>query len=172
MGDIVENCEELIKRIEEFRDQKKSIVVVNGCFDAFHPGHEFFLSQAGTFGDILVVLVNSDEYIRNHKGEGRPLNELHKRLRDVAEHIKVDLVLAFDEATPLKELTLIKPDVYGVSEEYWPDPVEKGTVLSLGGQLRCIKRIPGHSTTELLRSQGRVRETTHGKHRGSCPGHR
>lgn len=95
MGHIFKSIKLLNAEVKSLKKNGKTIVAVNGCFDIFHKGHDYFLTKAKEQGDILMVLVNTDEYIRSHKGENRPINNQEKRLNDISSHIAVDLVCVF-----------------------------------------------------------------------------
>ena len=62
----------LSKTIDLFCKSDKKVVFTNGCFDLLHPGHLKLLQKAKSFGDVLIVGINSDSSVRILKGEGRP----------------------------------------------------------------------------------------------------
>jgi rfaE bifunctional protein nucleotidyltransferase chain/domain len=51
----------------------KRVVFTNGCFDILHAGHVRYLSQARSYGDVLVIGLNSDKSVKMIKGEKRPI---------------------------------------------------------------------------------------------------
>ena len=86
-------------------------VFVNGCFDLLHVDHVRFLQYAKSFGDSLIVGLNSDESIRRLKGSGRPIVGQDHR-RELLLAIRwVDDVLIFSEDTPENLVRLLRPDV-------------------------------------------------------------
>ena len=62
-----------LKIIQNFKKQNKKIVFTNGCFDLVHPGHVHYLKKAKSFGNVLIVAINSDKSVRKLKGVDRPI---------------------------------------------------------------------------------------------------
>lgn len=63
------------------------MVLVFGTFDKFHPGHEWFLQTAKTYGDRLVVVVARDHNVLTVKGHW-PHQSEQQRLQRV-QHCNV-----------------------------------------------------------------------------------
>ena len=75
--------------------QNKKIAVVSGGFDPIHSGHIAYLNAAKSFGDILVVLLNSDDWLTNKKGKFF-LPFVERKL--ILENLEiVDLVIGFKD---------------------------------------------------------------------------
>ena len=102
----------------QFLPRNKKIVFTNGCFDIFHMGHIESLRKSKSFGDILVVGLNSDESISKIKGPERPIMDLDNRLAILESLEFVDFVIVFDKKTPYAILEALKPDVYVKGAEY------------------------------------------------------
>ena len=96
----------------------KTIVFTNGCFDVLHAGHVDLLQKAASYGDILVVGLNSDNSIRRIKGESRPINNLDSRVAVLSALECVDYIIVFDEDTPLNIIREICPDVLVKGADY------------------------------------------------------
>jgi D-beta-D-heptose 7-phosphate kinase/D-beta-D-heptose 1-phosphate adenosyltransferase len=134
--------EDLIIRCEE-----KSIVFTNGCFDLLHLGHLTYLKEASKLGDILIVGLNSDSSVRMIKGEKRPiLNEMN-RSSIIAALEFVDFVVIFDEDTPTKILSKIKPNTLVKGGDYSIDQV---VGKQFADQVIIIPFIKGHSSTSII----------------------
>ena len=58
----------------------EKIVLTGGCFDILHIGHIKFLKKAKSFGDYLIVLLESDENIKRLKGKDKPIFSLKERI--------------------------------------------------------------------------------------------
>jgi rfaE bifunctional protein nucleotidyltransferase chain/domain len=150
MGRVV-NLDELVSIRETFRSTKKRVVFTNGCFDILHRGHVEFLNKAKSFGDILVVGLNSNASARRIKGKNRPIVSEEDRAFIVANLVAVDYVSIFQEETPLRMITAIVPDVlvkgadWGVGEI-----VGKEVVEAAGGLVTNIPLVPDHSTTDIV----------------------
>jgi D-beta-D-heptose 7-phosphate kinase / D-beta-D-heptose 1-phosphate adenosyltransferase len=127
------------------------IVFTNGCFDILHRGHVELLERARSFGDILVVALNSDASVRRLKGEGRPLFGEDDRARVVAALEVVDHVVIFGEDTPLETITALEPDVLVKGAEYGEgEIVGEELVLARGGRVERVAMLKGFSTTALI----------------------
>lgn len=129
------------------------VVFTNGCFDLLHAGHVRYLGQARALGDFLILGLNSDASVRGlGKGDDRPLVPQAQRAEVVAGLLAVDLVVIFQEPTPLKLIEAIAPDVL-VKGGDWPPQTIVGheLVLARGGRVLSIPLVEGLSTTNLAR---------------------
>src|ERR1700752_1991485 len=106
----------LRRQVEQWRAAGEQIVLANGCFDLLHVGHIRYLRGAKALGGKLVVALNSDESVRQIKGDGRPLMPQDERAEIVAALADVDAVVIFYE-----------PDVQALIRELRPDVQAKGT---------------------------------------------
>lgn len=133
------------------RSAGKKIVFTNGCFDLLHAGHVVYLEKAKSFGDILILGLNSDASVRRLKGSRRPVNSEKDRLRVVAGLEALDYVTLFSEATPLHLIHQIRPDVL-VKGADWKESQIAGAreVRSWGGKVKRVRLLPGRSTTGTL----------------------
>lgn len=132
------------------------VVFTNGCFDLLHAGHLKTLLTARRQGDLLVVGVNSDRSVRALKGPERPLNPEGERAELLAGLECVDLVVLFDEDTPLELLDRLRPDVHVKGGDYREEDLpEAPLVRSWGGRIVLTGVVPDRSTTRLA---SRLRE--------------
>lgn len=147
----IKNPARLKKIIARLKNQGKSIVFTNGCFDLLHYGHVKYLERAKTKGDILVVAVNSDASVRRIKGGRRPITNEKDRLRTIAALESVDYAVIFKEDTPFQTIKLLKPDII-VKGADWDkkDIVGRDFVLCYGGKIATVKLVKGRSTTSLI----------------------
>lgn len=139
------------KRIRELKAQGKKIVFTNGCFDIVHPGHVDLLQRAKELGDILVLGLNSDESVKNQgKGDDRPFNPYEARAFVLAHLESVDIIVPFNDDTPIKLIEAFVPDIlvkggdWDISRIVGRDVVEKN-----GGKVYSLPLIQGFSTTAL-----------------------
>ena len=143
-------------------EEKKGerVVATGGCFDVLHPGHVDLLRRARALGDRLVVLLNSDSSVRSLKGSGRPVVGEQDRARVLSALDCVDEVVVFDETTPVRALSRLRPDVWVKGGDYdVEDLPETPVVRGNGGEVVTVPLVPGHSTTGLLtRIRGRGRD--------------
>jgi rfaE bifunctional protein nucleotidyltransferase chain/domain len=125
--------------------------MTNGCFDLLHAGHILTLETARTFGNVLIVAVNSDLSVKRLKGPERPLNKEDDRARVLAALSCVDAVVIFPEDTAENILSLVKPDIYAKGGDCVLDEIpERKVVESFGGKIIITPFLPGRSTTNLI----------------------
>lgn len=136
----------------KIKNDKKSIVFTNGCFDILHRGHASYLNQAKSLGDNLIVGVNSDRSVRALKGESRPVNNESDRAFLIDNLKSVDYVIIFDEDTPYDLIREIQPD-FLVKGGDWKeeDIVGWDIVKESGGKVLSLKFIENYSTTKTIK---------------------
>ena len=139
------------KRILAFKKQGKKIVFTNGCFDIIHPGHVDLLARAKALGDILVLGLNSDESVKNQgKGDDRPFTTCEARAFVLAHLESVDIVVPFNENTPIALIEDFVPDVLVKGGDWNIDNiVGRDIVQNNGGKVFSLPLIQGYSTTGL-----------------------
>jgi D-beta-D-heptose 7-phosphate kinase/D-beta-D-heptose 1-phosphate adenosyltransferase len=143
--------EKLVQHCAALRGRGNSIVFTNGCFDILHRGHLDYLSRAASFGNILVVGVNTDASVRRLKGPLRPVNNEQDRLLALASLLVVDAVCLFDEDTPAELIEAVRPDVLAKGGDYTIDTiVGSRETLDRGGRVEVIPFVEGYSTTGLI----------------------
>ncbi len=123
----------------------------NGVFDLIHPGHVSLLAQARAACDHLVVAINSDTSARRLKGDGRPVQSEGDRAKVLASLTTVDLVVIFDDDTPIGLIEAIRPEVLVKGADYKLEDVVGGDfVRAHGGRVLLAELAPGHSTTATI----------------------
>jgi rfaE bifunctional protein nucleotidyltransferase chain/domain len=143
--------EEGMKVIREWKKNKRKIVFTNGCFDILHLGHLDYLEKARNLGDKLVVGLNTDRSVSQLKGPGRPINTEFARARMLAALTFVDLVIAFDEETPLELIKQVRPDILVKGNDYMIENiVGSDFVFGIGGEVKTLNLLEGYSTTGLI----------------------
>jgi D-beta-D-heptose 7-phosphate kinase/D-beta-D-heptose 1-phosphate adenosyltransferase len=147
----VKSIEELRPLLAILRAVGKKIVFTNGCFDLIHTGHTRYLSIARSFGDLLVVAVNSDSSVRGIKGDKRPINTQQERAETLAALETVDFVTIFDEPDPHKVIAALQPDVL-VKGGDWPIDkiIGRDVVEARGGKVVNVPFVEGQSTTGII----------------------
>jgi D-beta-D-heptose 7-phosphate kinase/D-beta-D-heptose 1-phosphate adenosyltransferase len=150
-GDKVLSRETLLERLAGERQRGRRIVFTNGCFDVLHVGHLQYLQEARSYGDLLVVGVNSDASVRRLKGESRPVNACEDRMTLLAGLECVTFVTDFEEDTPEQIIQAVTPHVL-VKGEDWADKgvVGREWVESHGGHVVLARLKDGFSTTNTL----------------------
>ena len=139
------------RQVKAWKEAGYSVGFTNGCFDILHVGHVTYLEQASAWCDRLVLGVNSDASVRRLKGEGRPVNDAQSRARVLAGLACIDLVVEFDEDTPLELITTLRPDVLVKGADYAKADVVGGAeVERWGGVVRLAQIVDGYSTTSTI----------------------
>lgn len=135
-----------------WKAQGKTVVFTNGVFDILHAGHVDILKKAKSFGDILVVGLNSDASVRRLKGPTRPINKQSDRAAVLLALKPVDFVCVFAEDTPKQLIAALRPDVLVKGSEYAQSKiVGADLVKSWGGRVRRVAMKKGFSTTVTIR---------------------
>jgi D-beta-D-heptose 7-phosphate kinase/D-beta-D-heptose 1-phosphate adenosyltransferase len=155
---IVTSESELDAHLADWRKQAFRIGFTNGCFDILHPGHVKVLTAARGACDRLIVGLNSDGSTRRLKGEGRPVQHERARAEVLAALEAVDLVVIFEEDTPLKLIAQVKPSVLVKGGDYTREQVVGREIVEAnGGQVMLVDTLQGFSTTSLVnRARGGV----------------
>ena len=142
----------LDERIAEWQRHGLRVGFTNGCFDLLHRGHVKLLAEARAACDRLVVGLNSDASTARLKGKGRPINPAEGRAEVLAALEAVDLVVVFEEDTPLELIKRVRPAVLVKGADYRIDQVVgRELVEEGGGTVVLVDLVPGHSTTSLVR---------------------
>ncbi|MDE2061436.1 MAG: D-glycero-beta-D-manno-heptose-7-phosphate kinase [Bradyrhizobium sp.] len=148
---IVARGKELEARLADWRRQDLRIGFTNGCFDILHPGHVKVLTAARGACDRLIVGLNSDASVKRLKGETRPVQAERARAEVLAALEAVDLVVIFQEDTPLQLIEQIRPSVLVKGGDYKREQVVGHEIVEAnGGQVMLVDVLAGFSTTSLV----------------------
>jgi D-beta-D-heptose 7-phosphate kinase / D-beta-D-heptose 1-phosphate adenosyltransferase len=145
-----------LAEIADLRRRGKSIVFTNGCFDVLHSGHVTLLERAASFGDVLLVGVNSDASVRTLKGPSRPINTFSDRARVLGALGCVGMVIEFDrdrtgDCTPLDLIEALCPDVLVKGADYeGRQVVGADFVRGRGGRVELIPLVHGQSSSSTI----------------------
>lgn len=141
----------ILEYVTSIRKTNKKIVFSNGCFDLLHKGHRDLIKQSFSFGDILILGLNSDESVKRLKGEDRPIQNEIERKNALLNTGYVNEVYIFDDDTPLELINLIKPDILVKGGDYTPNEIVGfEEVTSSGGEIKIVQLTPGFSTTSTI----------------------
>jgi len=143
----IKSFEDINNLVKHARANGKKVVFTNGCFDILHVGHVKYLQIAKSFGDILIVGLNSDESVSRLKGPTRPVNIAEDRAYLLAALEAVDFVVPFVEDTPYNLIKMIEPDTLVKGGDYEGKDVV-GTEFA--GELKLVDFVDGKSTTKTI----------------------
>jgi D-beta-D-heptose 7-phosphate kinase/D-beta-D-heptose 1-phosphate adenosyltransferase len=137
--------------VARWRRHGLKVGFTNGCFDLLHPGHVALLGQAKAACDRLVVGLNSDASTARLKGPRRPVQSETERAAVLALLAAVDLIVVFEEDTPLELIRDIRPQLLIKGDAYRLDEVVGAEfVQHAGGEVLLAKVVPGYSTTATI----------------------
>ena len=144
--------EEAKARISAWKVTGKTVAFTNGCFDILHQGHLFSIAQAAKEADYLIVGINSDASVKRLKGPERPINNMNDRALILANLILVDMVVIFEEDTPLALISALLPDVLVKGGDYTIDTIVGAKeVIANGGKVIINPIVEGFSTTHTIK---------------------
>jgi len=143
----IKTWDEISAITQELKHKNKNIVFTNGCFDILHAGHVRYLETAKSFGDVLIVGLNSDQSVRTLKGETRPINTGQDRAYILAALEAVDYVVIFEQDTPYDLIKLITPHTLVKGGDY-----EGKSVVGqdIANELKLVQFVEGKSTTKTI----------------------
>ncbi len=124
------------------------IVWINGCFDVLHYGHFKLIQYAASFGGILTIGIDSDERVKQLKGEDRPFHTQQQREYNLRQIRGVGNVIVFHTEDELRDtLKKLNPDIFVIGSDYMGKPIIGGEFAK---EIKFFGRIEGLSTTKLL----------------------
>ena len=140
-----------VKIVNDWKNDNQKVVFTNGCFDILHLGHVDYLEKASKLGSKLVVGLNTDQSVSRIKGPQRPITDQISRSRVMASLSFVDLVVFFDDETPLDLIKSIIPSILVKGNDYLAENIiGANIVLANGGEVKTIELVNGYSTTNIL----------------------
>jgi D-beta-D-heptose 7-phosphate kinase/D-beta-D-heptose 1-phosphate adenosyltransferase len=138
---------EIVAISQRLKSEGKRVVFTNGCFDILHVGHVKYLQEAKSYGDALIVGLNSDSSVRELKGPTRPVNPQDDRAYILAALESVDYVVMFSDETPYELIKNIAPDILVKGGDYEGKSV---VGAEFAGELRLVQFVDGKSTTATI----------------------
>jgi D-beta-D-heptose 7-phosphate kinase/D-beta-D-heptose 1-phosphate adenosyltransferase len=148
---IIFDWSQLDERLTEWRRAGLRVGFTNGCFDLLHPGHVKMLAGSRGACDRLIVGLNSDASVKRLKGADRPVQDEHARAEVLAALEAVDLVVVFEQDTPIELIERVKPAVLAKGADYRKeDVVGREIVEKHGGEVILVELVPGHSTSKMV----------------------
>lgn len=142
---------DLIACLQQERQNGRTVVFTNGCYDILHVGHLDLLRRTADLGDVVVVGLNGDGSVRRLKGNNRPFVAFDDRADLLAGLEPVDFVIGFEEDTPERLMEAIRPDIMVKGGDYTPETLpEKETADRIGCRIEIVPFREGRSTTGLV----------------------
>ena len=144
----IKTLSEITTLSKELKKKGKKIVFTNGCFDLLHAGHIRYLEAAKSFGDVLILGLNSDRSVKALKGSGRPINLQMDRAYILAALEAVDYVVIFDEDTPYNLIEAIKPKTLVKGADYEGKEVVGQDIAE---ELKLVEFVEGKSSSQTIK---------------------
>jgi rfaE bifunctional protein nucleotidyltransferase chain/domain len=141
------NLKEAKEIIDELKTKNKIIVFTNGVFDIIHPGHIELLRSAKSFGDFLILALNTDSSVKKIKGDKRPIFSLNERIKILSSIVYVDLIVSFEEETPHEVIKFLKPDILVKGGDYRIEDVIGREFVK---EVKIVPYLEGYSTTKVI----------------------
>lgn len=143
---------EYAKLIPKIFKPFKQIVFTNGCFDVIHAGHIKLFEFCKKHGDMLIVGINSDSSVKKLKGKDRPFNNLQNRIEVLSSIVFIDLIIVFEETTPLNLIKKINPNILIKGDDYKiKEIIGYNFVKKNKGIIKTFKFIPGLSSSKFIK---------------------
>lgn len=140
-----------LEMVSAWKNDGEKVVFSNGCFDILHTGHIDYLEKARQIGDHLVIGINTDQSVSMLKGPSRPIVDEVSRSRVISALEFVDLVVLFDEETPIDLIKALCPDILVKGKDYnISNIVGADFVLQNGGKVETIELTSGFSSTNVI----------------------
>ncbi|HRK55130.1 MAG TPA: D-glycero-beta-D-manno-heptose 1-phosphate adenylyltransferase [Cyclobacteriaceae bacterium] len=138
-------------QVAKWRSQGLKIVFTNGCFDILHLGHVDYLEKAAGLGDRLIIGLNTDDSVSRFKGSERPIQDQNSRARILSSLQFVDMVVLFNEDTPLELISNLIPDILVKGSDYLAENIVGAEVVKKhGGEVKTIDFVSGYSTSRII----------------------
>ncbi|MCB0492143.1 MAG: D-glycero-beta-D-manno-heptose 1-phosphate adenylyltransferase [Cyclobacteriaceae bacterium] len=147
----MKNVEQSLVQVEKWRSHGQKIVFTNGCFDILHLGHVDYLEKAAGLGDRLIIGLNTDDSVSRFKGPERPIQDQNSRARILSSLQFVDMVVLFNEDTPLELISKLIPDILVKGSDYLAENIVGAEVVKKhGGEVKTIDFVSGYSTSRII----------------------
>lgn len=143
----IKTIDEIEKISKRLKSRNKKLVFTNGCFDILHKGHVSYLNIAKSFGDVLILGLNSDPSVKRLKGEDRPINTQDDRAYILSSLKCVDYVVIFDEDTPYELIKKVQPNILVKGADY---ELKNIVGVDIADETKLVEFVNGISTTKTI----------------------
>ena len=150
-ADKIKSLPEACELMTKWRNEGERVVFSNGCFDIIHLGHIDYLEKASQLGSKLIIGINSDRSVKRLKGPQRPVQGEQARARMLAALAFTDMVVMYEEDTPLKLIETLRPHMLVKGDDWATDKIVGAReVIQDGGEVKTIPLVKGYSTTSII----------------------
>lgn len=162
MADMERDASQKIKKLpalaliaKKFRKNGKKIIHCHGVFDLLHPGHIRYLTEAKKNGDILIVTITGDAFVK--KGPGRPVFTEALRAEVLAGLSVVDYVSIIYDVSAIFAIRAIQPHFYVKGPDMKDRKLPAGIPSRLGAEEDAVRKAGG----TLLYTDGPIFSSSH-----------
>ena len=149
--DKIKSLDQAKSIVANWKAKGDKVVFTNGCFDLLHLGHIDYLEKARALGDKLVLGLNTDDSVSRFKGPQRPIQDQNSRARVLAALQFIDMVVFFNDYTPINLISTLLPYVLVKGSDYLAENIVGADVVKkAGGVVKTIEFVPGYSTTLII----------------------
>ncbi|MBB6461634.1 D-glycero-beta-D-manno-heptose 1-phosphate adenylyltransferase [Flammeovirga kamogawensis] len=149
--DKILTLENAVNQRALWKENGEKVVFTNGCFDIVHLGHVDYLEQARNQGSKLILGLNTDASVKRLKGNERPINNEYARARLLAAFEFIDMVILFEDDTPLDLINSLLPDILVKGADYTVENIVGAKeVMNNGGKVETITLVEGFSTSSII----------------------
>ena len=136
--------EKLSDIVRKYKKRGKKVVLCHGVFDLLHLGHIKHFEEAKSCGDVLIVTVTEDKYVK--KGPNRPIFSLLNRMEALSSLSIIDYVAANRWESAVETIKTVKPNIYCKGPDYKDNSVD----FTKNAKVKAIQR---ESEIEVLNSR-------------------
>lgn len=147
------SMQELLPHRKQYQSLGHKVILTNGCFDLLHAGHIYFLQTAAQMGQVLFVLLNSDQSVQALKGVQRPIIPQLERAYCLAALPYVDRIALFNTPRLDQEILDLSPDIYVKAGDYSRetlDPDERRALETCKAEICFLPHLDGISTSRII----------------------
>jgi rfaE bifunctional protein nucleotidyltransferase chain/domain len=137
----IKSLSSLSKTVEKLKKEGKKIVLCHGVFDLLHPGHIRHFASAKKYGDILLVTITADKFVK--KGPGRPIFRQELRAEVLSSLTVVDYIAILNSDSAIDAIQKIKPNFYVKGPDYKKRKPTVGILRKLADEEKAIKEVGG-----------------------------
>lgn len=101
-----------LKKKVKIKPKKPKVVMVSGGFDPVHVGHLRMFQEAKSLGDKLLVVINSDEWLKRKKGQSFMSSPDREEIIKGFECVDYTYVLKSNRDDVGEAIELFKPNIF------------------------------------------------------------
>jgi len=150
-GSKHKTIKELAELSRKLHNDRKRIVLTNGCFDLLHTGHIKLFAASKRLGDVLIVALDDDDSVKRLKGADRPVISAAERVGILSALDSVDYVVVFATHELDDVIKSIRPDILTKGSNYDSEEVQgREIVENYGGKVQLVPITEAISSSQII----------------------